>query len=29
MKKMFFAFYDPPWTPEPLRRNEVWQRIEE
>lgn len=25
--KPFFAFYDPPWTPEPLRRNEVWQRI--
>lgn len=24
----FFAFYDPPWTPELLRRNEVWQRIE-
>ncbi|NCQ35962.1 heme-binding protein, partial [bacterium] len=20
--KPFFAFYDPPWTPEPLRRNE-------
>jgi DNA gyrase inhibitor GyrI len=26
--KPFFAFYDPPWTPEPLRRNEVWQRVE-
>lgn len=26
--KSFYAFYDPPWTPEPLRRNEVWQRIE-
>ena len=24
----FFAFYDPPWTPELLRRNEVWQRVE-
>lgn len=24
----FYAFYDPPWTPEPLRRNEVWQRVE-
>jgi DNA gyrase inhibitor GyrI len=26
--KPFFAFYDPPWTPELLRRNEVWQRVE-
>lgn len=26
--KPFYAFYDPPWTPEPLRRNEVWQRVE-
>ncbi len=26
--KAFFAFYDPPWTPELLRRNEIWQRIE-
>ena len=25
--KPFFAFYDPPWTPEALRRNEVWQRV--
>jgi len=25
--KPFYAFYDPPWTPEPLRRNEVWQRV--
>ncbi|MEK6232542.1 MAG: heme-binding protein [Luteolibacter sp.] len=24
----FFAFYDPPWTPEFMRRNEVWQRIQ-
>jgi hypothetical protein len=23
----FFAFYDPPWTPEMMRRNEVWQRL--
>lgn len=23
----FFAYYDPPWTPELLRRNEVWVRI--
>jgi len=23
----FFAFYDPPWTPELMRRNEIWQRI--
>jgi DNA gyrase inhibitor GyrI len=23
----FFAFYDPPWTPEMMRRNEIWQRI--
>lgn len=27
MGKAFFAFYDPPWTPELFRRNEVWQRI--
>lgn len=26
--KPFYAFYDPPWTPEMLRRNEVWQRVE-
>jgi hypothetical protein len=26
--KPFFAFYDPPWTPELLRCNEVWQRVE-
>jgi DNA gyrase inhibitor GyrI len=26
--KPFYAFHDPPWTPEPLRRNEVWQRVE-
>ncbi|MFK7849701.1 MAG: heme-binding protein [Akkermansiaceae bacterium] len=25
--KKFFAFYDPPWTPEMFRQNEVWQRI--
>lgn len=24
----FFAFYDPPWIPELLRRNEIWQRLE-
>ena len=24
----FYAFYNPPWTPELLRRNEVWQRVE-
>jgi DNA gyrase inhibitor GyrI len=24
----FFAFYNPPWTPEWFRRNEVWQRVE-
>lgn len=24
-----FAYYDPPWTPIPLRRNEVMIRIEE
>jgi DNA gyrase inhibitor GyrI len=24
---VFFAFYDPPWTPEFMRRNEVWQRL--
>jgi hypothetical protein len=23
----FFAFYDPPWIPEALRRNEVWQVV--
>ena len=23
----FFAYYDPPWTPEAARRNEVWLRI--
>jgi len=23
----FFAFYNPPWTPEILRRNEVWLRV--
>ena len=26
-KQKFFAFYDPPWTPELLRRNEIWQKI--
>ena len=26
--KPLYAFYDPPWTPEPLRRNEIWQRVE-
>lgn len=26
--KQFFAFYDPPWTPEFLRQNEVWQRVQ-
>jgi len=26
--KPFFAFYDPPWTPEMLRQNEVWQKLE-
>lgn len=25
--KPFFAFYDPPWTPDSLRRNEVLVRI--
>ncbi len=24
----FFAFYDPPWIPEMLRQNEVWQKLE-
>jgi len=24
----FFAYYDPPWTPEFMRRNEVWLRLE-
>jgi DNA gyrase inhibitor GyrI len=24
-----FAFYDPPWIPELLRQNEIWQRIED
>lgn len=24
----FYAFYNPPWTPEILRRNEVWIRID-
>jgi len=23
----FFAFYNPPWTPEVFRRNEVWLRV--
>ncbi|QTN31856.1 heme-binding protein [Akkermansiaceae bacterium] len=27
MGSTFFAFYDPPWTPEFMRRNEIWQRI--
>jgi DNA gyrase inhibitor GyrI len=26
--KPFFAFYDPPWIPEMLRQNEVWQKLE-
>ena len=26
--KPFFAFYDPPWIPEVLRQNEVWQKLE-
>ncbi|MCE2960897.1 MAG: SOUL family heme-binding protein [Akkermansiaceae bacterium] len=26
--KPFFAFYDPPWIPEMLRQNEVWQMLE-
>lgn len=26
--KPFFAFYDPPWTLEMFRTNEVWQRVE-
>ncbi len=25
----FFAFYDPPWTPGPMRRNEVLLRVKE
>jgi len=25
--KAFFAFYDPPWTFEMFRRNEIWQRV--
>jgi DNA gyrase inhibitor GyrI len=25
--KTFFAFYDPPWIPELLRQNEVWQKL--
>ncbi len=25
--KPFFAFYDPPWIPELLRQNEVWQKL--
>lgn len=24
----FFAFYNPPWTPELLRQNEVWLKVE-
>ena len=24
----FFAIYDPPWTPEFLRRNEVWLHVD-
>jgi hypothetical protein len=24
----YFAFFDPPWTLEMFRRNEVWQRVE-
>lgn len=24
----FFAYYNPPWTPEFFRRNEIWQRVE-
>ncbi len=24
----FFAYYNPPWTPDFFRRNEVWQRVE-
>jgi DNA gyrase inhibitor GyrI len=23
----FFAFYDPPWIPELMRQNEVWQKL--
>lgn len=26
--KPFFAFYNPPWTPEILRRNEVWLHVD-
>jgi SOUL heme-binding protein len=25
--KPYFAFFDPPWTLEMFRRNEVWQRV--
>lgn len=25
----FFAIYDPPWTPEFMRRNEVWIKLDE
>lgn len=25
--KPFFAIYNPPWTPEFMRRNEVWLRV--
>lgn len=25
--KPFFAFYDPPWIPEFLRQNEIWQKL--
>lgn len=25
--KPFFAYYDPPWKPGFMRRNEVWQRV--
>jgi len=28
-KQTFFAYYDPPWTPVWLRRNEVWLRVAE
>jgi DNA gyrase inhibitor GyrI len=23
----FFAFYDPPWIPELMRQNEIWQKL--
>lgn len=23
-----FAYYSPPWTPTPLRRNEIWIEVE-